>query len=265
LTYLEEVRANRTGIMAHGRELDASAINSTATGLAQLMAEKQQKIELIARIFANTGIKDLFRKLLRETIENATKEEQMEINGEWVTFDPREWDADMHLNVEVGLGAGQAIERLSNLSQIEETQGTHVGALGFGVTVTPKHAYNLAIRKAEAAGFRNPELFFQDPDTVEPPPPEPSEEQIKMQFETLKLEQEMDMRSNSMELEARRDSEIVRHRAEELASKERVEMARIEMEERVRLGQQEATIEAAQINASGRNEKGESDEQATGE
>jgi len=265
LTYLEEVRANRTGIMAHGRELDASAINSTATGLAQLMAEKQQKIELIARIFANTGIKDLFRKLLRETVENATKEEQMEINGEWVTFDPREWDADMHLNVEVGLGAGQAIERLSNLSQIEETQGTHVGALGFGVTVTPKHAYNLAIRKAEAAGFRNPELFFQDPDTVEPPPPEPSEEQIKMQFETLKLEQEMDMRSNSMELEARRDSEIVRHRAEELASKERVEMARIEMEERVRLGQQEATIEAAQINASGRNEKGESDEQATGE
>ena len=84
-----------------------------------------------------------------------------------------------------------------------------------------------------------------------------------MQFETLKLEQEMEMKSNSLELEARRDSELVRHRAEELASKERVEMSRIEMEERVRLGQQEATIEAANINAHGRNE-GESDEQATG-
>jgi hypothetical protein len=249
LTYLEEVRANRTGIMAHGRELDASAINSTATGLAQLMAEKQQKIELIARIFANTGMKDMFRKMLRETVENATKEEQLEVNGEWMTFDPRDWDTDMNLDIDVGLGAGQAIERLASLEKIEQTQGTIIGGGGLGYMVTPANVYNLATRKAEAAGFKNPDLFFTDPDTQEPPEPAPDPDAQKLQLEAMKAEADQAQHQQSTELEANRDANLVRHRSEELAMKERVEMARIEMQERLGLGQQQAAIEAAQINA----------------
>lgn len=256
LTYLEEVRANRTGIMAHGRELDASAINSTATGLAQLMAEKQQKIELIARIFANTGMKDLFRKMLREVVENSTKEEQLEINGEWMTFNPRDWDTDMALDIEVGLGAGQAIERLANLQKIEETQDRIVSGGGLGLMVTPENIYNLAVRKAEASGFKNPDLFFQNPENVESPPEKPDIEEQKLKFEALKVEAEMKQKAMDLELEAKRDAELVRHRAEELAMKERVEMARIEMQERLGLGQQQATIEAATINAEGRENEG---------
>jgi len=259
LTYLEEVRANRTGIMAHGRELDASAINSTATGLAQLMAEKQQKIELIARIFANTGMKEMFRKMLREVVENATKEEQLEINGEWMTFDPREWDSDMHINIEVGLGAGQAIERLANLEKIEETQSTLINA-GASHMVTPENLFALATHKAEAAGYRNPMLFFTDPSTVEPPEPEPNPEMEKLQIDVEKMKLDAQQTVESQRLEEVRDQELIRHRAEELAMKERTEMARIEMEERVRMGQQEATLEAARINARNQETQGESSE-----
>ncbi len=260
LTYLEEVRANRTGIMAHGRELDASAINSTATGLAQLMAEKQQKIELIARIFANTGMKDLFRKMLREVVENATKEEQIEINGEWVTFNPNDWDTDMSLDIEVGLGAGQAIERLANLEKIEASQDRIVAGGGLGYLVKPEHIYNLSVRKAEAAGFKNPDLFFSNPENEEPPPEKPSIEEQQLKFDSIKAEAEMKHDQLSLELEMRRDSELVRHRAEDLAMKERVEMARIEMQERLGLGQQQAMIEQAEINAAGDDSEGEASE-----
>lgn len=260
LTYLEEVRANRTGIMAHGRELDASAINSTATGLAQLMAEKQQKIELIARIFANTGLKDLFRKMLREVVENATKEEQIEINGEWVTFNPNDWDTDMSLDIDVGLGAGQAIERLANLEKIEASQDRIVAGGGLGYLVKPEHIYNLSVRKAEAAGFKNPDLFFSNPENEEPPPEKPSIEEQQLKFDSIKAEAEMKHDQLSLELEMRRDSELVRHRAEDLAMKERVEMARIEMQERLGLGQQQAMIEQAEINAAGDDSEGEASE-----
>lgn len=260
LTYLEEVRANRTGIMAHGRELDASAINSTATGLAQLMAEKQQKIELIARIFANTGMKDLFRKMLREVVENATKEEQIEINGEWVTFNPNDWDTDMSLDIDVGLGAGQAIERLANLEKIEASQDRIVAGGGLGYLVKPEHIYNLSVRKAEAAGFKNPDLFFSNPENEEPPPEKPSIEEQQLKFDSIKAEAEMKHDQLSLELEMRRDSELVRHRAEDLAMKERVEMARIEMQERLGLGQQQAMIEQAEINAAGDDSEGEASE-----
>jgi hypothetical protein len=248
LTYLEEVRANRTGIMAHGRELDASAINSTATGLAQLMAEKQQKIELIARIIAETGMKDMFRKMLRETVENATKEEQVEIAGEWVTFDARSWDKDMNVEIEVGLGAGQAIERLANLDRIAERQGQLMSA-GMGHAVTPRNAYETAIRTAEAAGFKNPNVFFTDPDTVEPPEPEPNPEMEKLQLEAQKQQADNQLQMQKLQLDQFKEEQLVRHRAEDLAMKERIQMQQIASAETIALGQQAATEEAARISA----------------
>jgi hypothetical protein len=188
----------------------------------------------------------MFRKMLREVVENSTKEEQLEINGEWMTFDPRIWDSDMDIEIDVGLGAGQAIERLNNLQQIEETQAAHIAGGGLGLTVTVQNTYNLAIRKAEAAGFRNPDLFFQDPSRVEPSP-----EELELQFETIKHEQNMELKTQELEMEAVRDANLVRHRAEQLAKDERVDLARIEMEGRSREDQQDTQVQVAEINAGG--------------
>jgi hypothetical protein len=252
---LEETRANRTGIMAHGRELDASAINSTATGLAQLMAEKQQKIELIARIYAQ-ALKKMFKKILRLVVENDTKVEQIKVNGEWIHIDPSSWDVDMDLEIEVGLGAGQAIERISNLEKVMTVQAQHVANGGMNYTVTPQNLHNSAVKLTEACGFRNEELFFTNPEGKEPPEEGPSPEELKLQLESMKAEGEQQQKMAEFQLATVKEKHISEFRYAELEMKERVETMRIEMEERVRLGQQEATIEAAEINADGR-ESGE--------
>ncbi len=255
LTYLEEVRTNRTGILAHGKEVDASAINSTATGLAQLMAEKQQKIALIGRILAETGLQDMFYKFLCETIENATKAEQVHVAGEWVEYDAREWDIDMGCEVEVGLGAAQAIERLSNLDRVRDRMG-EMDASGLGYTVTPANRYNLARATAEAAGFKNPDLFFTDPASMEPPPPQPDPEMEKLQFEVEKSKAEMQLKAAQLDLDRFKETNLVRHRAEELAMNERMKLAQIESQRIIALGQQEATEEAARISAEAREGEG---------
>jgi hypothetical protein len=254
---LKEIRSDRTGVMVHGRELDASAINSTATGLAQLMAEKQQKVELMARIAAQ-GVKELGRKILRLVVENATKEEQFEVNGEWITIDPRLWDANMDIDVRVGLGAGQAVERLNNLDKIAERQSAHIAAGSLGYTVTPENIHELDIAISEACGFRNDQLFFTDPSTREPPEPAPDPEMKKLEFEAIKEQSAQQAKMAEIELAAAKEQHLVAHRQAELEMKERVEMARIEANERAALGQQEATIEAARINAEGREDEGES-------
>lgn len=259
--HLEEVRANRTGIMAHGRELDASAINSTATGLAQLMAEKQQKIELIARILANS-LKQMFKLILRCVVENDTKESQIRHNGEWVTINPSEWDAEMDLEVEVALGAGQAVERIANMDKISARQQAHVDGGGLGFTVTPQNIHEADVRLAEACGFKNPELFFTNPEGKEPPKPPPDPALLKVEADAKKAEGEQKLKGAEFELAVQREKNLVAHRAEDIAYKERVENKRIEMEERVRLGQQEATLEAAQITADS-HESGEETQEAT--
>jgi len=107
----EQIRGNRTGVVAHGTEIDASAINTTATGLAQLMAEKAQKLELIGRIFAQTGFRKFFGNLLRLVCENDSKEKQYYVNGRWMTIDPARWDKGMNVEIEMGArcrGLGRA-------------------------------------------------------------------------------------------------------------------------------------------------------------
>jgi hypothetical protein len=248
LQYLEDVRSNRTGVMAHGREMDASAINSTATGMAQLMAEKQQKIELIGRIYAN-ALKDLFRKMLRLVIENNSKEEQIKINGEWITINPGEWDTEMDLEIQVGLGAGQAVERINNLEKIQANQQAHWSGGGANYTVTPKNLWESSTRLSEAAGFKNKDLFFQNPDGQEPPQPPPDPDLKRLELDAMKAEADIKQKMAELELDAQREMHLVSHRQAELESQERTKMADIAMRERLGLGQQEATIEAAEINA----------------
>lgn len=254
---LEEIRGNRTGVVAHGTEIDASAINSTATGLAQLMAEKAQKVELFCRIIAN-GIKQLGSKLARIVIENDTKKAQYYINGGWLEINPSQWDIDMLCEVQVGLGAGQALERIGNLEKIAAAQA-QVVASGNGDMVTRQNIYQTACELVEACGFRNPYKFFSSPDGKEPPPPPPNPDMEKLKLESLKIETEQAIKKMELEFNALKERHLDEFRFRDLESKERVERERIAMEERVRLGQQEATLEAARITAAAKSAEPEGD------
>lgn len=257
--YLENLRANRTGIMAHGQELNASAINQTATGMAQLMAEKQQKIELMARIFAN-GMKEMFGKMLRLVVENDTKEHQLEVNGEWMTFRPSEWDSHMQVEVEVGLGAGAAIERREALLGITQLQEKHVSNGGLNYTVTPQNLYNSAAALTEAAGFKDTGTFFQDPEGREPPEPEPNPDMVKLELESKKAEAADQIKMKELELAMFKERALVEHRAADLASKERIELKRIDSNELIALGNQDATIRSALIAQEGNDTEDEEPE-----
>lgn len=251
LAYMKEEAANRTGIMAHGQELDASAINSTATGMAALMAEKAQKIELIARIYGN-GLKKLFRLFLRLYVENDSKERQFLHHGKWITINPANWDKEMDLDIEIGLGAGQAIERIANIEKLMSVQREMVAKGLLGITVTLEDIHRTAVAMSEACGFGNDEFAFTSPEGKEMPPPPPDPALKKVELDALKAKSEVEHKTAVLQLEKFTEENLVAHRAMELESQERVKMADIQARERAALGQQEATIEAAQISADAR-------------
>ena len=61
LEYLDSVREARTGVSKSMQGLDADTLDAkTATGVNSLMTQTQMRSELVARIFAETGVKDLF-------------------------------------------------------------------------------------------------------------------------------------------------------------------------------------------------------------
>ena len=82
LAYLDSVKETRTGVTRQSQGLDANTLNnSTATGQNQILTQSQMRMELIARIFAETGVKDLALKMFELTCKYQNKEKIVRIRG----------------------------------------------------------------------------------------------------------------------------------------------------------------------------------------
>jgi hypothetical protein len=160
LAYTQEQRENRTGQSKAAQGLDADALQSaTKAAVAATMTGAQQHIELIARIFAETGIKDLFRGLLRLTKKHQNHEQVIRLRGQYVTVDPRSWNADMDVDIDVALGVGLAEEKIQVLAMIAEKQEA---ILAQGGPIVGWSEYRATLAKmVEVAGWKNSDEFYK--------------------------------------------------------------------------------------------------------
>ena len=176
-----------------------------------------------------------------------TKKRQVRLSGEWMEIDPSTWDFECDVEVEVGMGAGRAGEQAQALNALMQVQSQMIQQGGMNYLVTPKNIYNAATRMAEAMGYSNPDLFFQDPDSVEPPQPEPNVELEKLKVEQQKAATDAEMRSGEMQLKAVKEQNIMNHRAQDLALKEKIDLERIASQERIAEGAQQTQIQSAML------------------
>ena len=80
------------------------------------------KLELIARIFAETGVKSLFKGILQLLCKYQDKERVIRLNGKFVPFNPREWNDQYNVSINVGLGTGTRQEQLATMQMILSKQ-----------------------------------------------------------------------------------------------------------------------------------------------
>ena len=157
--YMDSMKEKRTGVTAYNQGLDANSLNKTATGIQQVMNASQQRLELVARTFAETGVKDLFKLVHRLVRTQYTKPDIVRLRNKWVDVDPREWKNRNDLTISVGLGAGNKDQQLMHLSTII---GMQKEALSAGIT-SPDKIYNALAKLTQNAGFKNPEEFWTNP------------------------------------------------------------------------------------------------------
>jgi len=186
--YMDSMKEKRTGITAYNQGLDSNSLNKTATGVSQIMNASQQRIELVARTFAETGVKELFKLVHRLVRTTLTKPDIVRIRNKWVEVDPREWEDRKDLSISVGLGAGNKDQQLMHLTTILNMQKE---AIQIGIT-SPEKIYNALAKLTQNAGFKNPEEFWVNPANtpqVEGQQDKPSEAEIAVQGQ-LQIERE---------------------------------------------------------------------------
>jgi len=195
LEYLDTVRETRTGITRYSQGLDADSLNKTATGVNTLMNQSQMRMELIARVFAETGIKDLFRRIFELTVKYQNKERIVELNNKFVAVNPTEWKNKYNISITVGLGSGskeQQIVMLNNILQ-KQLQAFQLQGNKEYPMVTLKNIYNSLSKIIEEAGLKNVENYFVNPDMgrdlVQPSPPPPPTPIEKIEFTRIASEE----------------------------------------------------------------------------
>ena len=122
--YFDNQIDHKTGVSSASSGLDPNALkNTTATAVNATVQGAASQIEVMARNLAEGGVSQLFKLMMKLTIENCDKTEMMAIGGsEYMPVDPRSWNKEMDVTVNVGLGTGREGERLAALQQALDMQ-----------------------------------------------------------------------------------------------------------------------------------------------
>jgi hypothetical protein len=250
LEYLDQVRESRTGVSRYNQGLDPDALNDTAAGIGMLQSASLKRQALIARIFAETGVKNLFLKILRLVIANQDRPRMIRLRNEWIPMDPRDWNAKMDVTISVGLGNGNKDQQGLLLNHVLQVQQAIVGFQGGidGPLVKLENIYNTLDKMVQAGGFKSADPFFTDPQNAQqqppkPPPPDPRmmEMQAKMQLEQQKMQHQMQMD----QAKASSQAQIDQAKAQTDAQRQQIE-AQIKREvavESARLEREKATTQ----------------------
>jgi len=200
LEYMDNVREMRTGVTRQGAGIDADALqNQSATAVNQMFSMAQARMKLIARVFAETGIRDLFSLLHGLIRRHGQEQRTVRLRNQWVTVDPRDWKKRNDMTVEVGLGTGGKAEQMAMLNNIITLQEK---ALMGGLTnlVTPANLYNSAKDYTRITGKKDVDAYFTDPSTQPPPQAQPNP---KLQIEMMKAQTQGQLQAQKQEADAK--------------------------------------------------------------
>jgi len=164
LGYMDEIQQKRTGVTQASQGLDPNILqNTTATAVAMVQNAGAAKVELIARIFAETGVKDLFKSILHLVCKYQDKERIVRMRGKFVAIDPREWSNEYDLTVNVGLGTGNREQQMAMVAAILQKQEQIMSQMGIAnPLVSPSQYRNTLGRFIESAGFKDTSEFFRE-------------------------------------------------------------------------------------------------------
>ena len=162
LQYFDMLVDNKTGVSKAAQGLDPDVLQSaTATAVAATMEGAAGQAEVMARNLAEGGMRQLFRLIASTIIKNSDKEEIIRLNNQFVAVDPRVWNADMDIIVNVGLGTGRENEKAAVLRETIQMQMSiwqQYGPNNGMVTMT--NIRNTLADTLAAVGLKNSERYY---------------------------------------------------------------------------------------------------------
>jgi hypothetical protein len=201
LDYLDKLRESRSGVSKYSQGLNENALTShtTAQAVAATMTAAQSRVELIARNFAETGVKELMRNIFELLQKNQEHERIIMLRNKFITVRPDMWRDQYDCTVSVGIGSGNRDQQMAHLTTMLSFAGDAMrGGLKI---VNQKNLYNMGAALIKNMGFQNVDDFLTDPDQV---PDQPSTKETLDQMEMQLKQKEIEIKAADVHIKQQR-------------------------------------------------------------
>ena len=248
--YLDGIREERSGVskMTQGLNPDVLTSHVTSGAISAATESSMQRIELIARIFAETGIKDLFRNIYALVQRYEDRKKMAYLNGKFVPIDVSRWKEKLNCTVNVGVGSGSQTAKTQTMGSIMQIVQGLVQNGGMGSLVTPQNIYNAVSEFIAQSGYKNADQFISNPQTMPPkPPPEPTlEEKVAQQKAQVEL-QKLQLQAQELQVETQLKAQELKLKQEEAAINLALKQQELMIKKsQLELNEQELALEAVQ-------------------
>jgi len=248
--YLDGIREERSGVskMTQGLNPDVLTSHVTSGAISAATESAMQRVELIARIFAETGVKDLFRNIYALVQRYEDRQKMFYLNGKFVPIDVSRWKEKLNCTVNVGIGSGSQQSKTTTMSSIMQILGTLVQNGAMGSLVTPKNLYNAVSEYIAQAGYKNTDQFISNPEMMPPQaPPEPSlDEKVAAQKAQVEL-QKLQLQAQELEIDTQLKAQELKLKQEEAAIDLAIKQQELQLKKsQLELNEQELALEAVQ-------------------
>jgi len=215
--YMDQVGEARAGVSATSQGLNDKALTShtTASAVNAVMTAAQSRVELIARQFAETGVKELMCRIYELLVKNMDRKRVVKMRREWVEVDPRSWADRMDATVSVALGHGNKDQQVMQLTQMVNMASD---AQGSGL-VSAENMYNLTASLLKSMGYQNVDDYITPPDRQPQPQPDPMQEATleAIKVDTAVKQGELDVKKMKAENEVNETKMDAKFKMAELA------------------------------------------------
>jgi hypothetical protein len=251
LDYMDQVLQKRSGVTSTSQGIDPNILqNTTATAIAAMQQAGSGRIEMIARIFADTGVKDLFAGIFHLILKYQDKPRVIRLRGKYVSIDPREWKNNYDVTVNVGLGTGSQDQKMAMAAMVMQKQEQILTTQGFANPLVSVGQYRNTLGKfIEAAGYKDSMEFFKEiPPELDQQLSQPQPQQQQPNPALDMMMQQAQAQIETDRAKAINDIEIAKAKAAASIQLER-EKAAANLELKTAEFQAEAQLKAAQIGA----------------
>jgi hypothetical protein len=259
LQYMDALVEQKTGV-TQNVALNPDAMQSTtAAGVQATVDAAAAQVEVMVRNLAE-GMRQLFGLMLKLHVRNVDEEQLMRLNGQYIPVRPDVWNADMDVQINVGLGTGREQEKAAALQaafQVQQQVYEKYGPMNGLVSLT--NIRNSIADILAASGVRNAERYFapitpeiegmlmqqqqaQQSAMADMQPPMPDPNQAILQAEQIKAQTKMQTDIAKLQLDAQKAAADNDLKRDQMAQDLLVDAAKI-------AGQYGTNVDVARIKA----------------